>query len=84
MTEASKKFMTMSIWVAIILFVLRCWIGWSDLSTAVTEKKILECVYSVFGSAGEAIGATALLMAGFNKWFWRWNLHSRDSTLGYH
>lgn len=72
MTEASKKFMTMSIWVAIILFALRCWIGWGDLSIAVTEKKILECGYSVFGYAGEAIGVTALFMAGFNKWFWRW------------
>ena len=72
MTEAAKKFMTMSIWVAIVFFALRCWIGWGDLSAAVTEKKIIECGYSVFGFAGEAIGVTALFMAAFNKWWWRW------------
>lgn len=72
MTETSKKFMTMSIWVAIVLFALRCWIGWGDLSTAVAEKKTVECGYSIFGYAGEAIGVATLFMACFNKWFWRW------------
>ena len=72
MTEASKKFMTMSIWVAIVLFALRCWIGLGDLSAVAIEKKILECGYSVFGYAGEAVGVTALFMAAFNKWLWRW------------
>lgn len=72
MTEASKKFMTMSIWVAIIIFVLRCAISWGDLSTAVNDKKILDCGYAIFGYAGEAIGLAAIFMACFNKWLWKW------------
>lgn len=72
MTESSKKFIVMSVWTAIIFFALRCWIGWSDLSTAVSEKKFFECGYSLFGFAGESVGFTALFMAGFNKWWWKW------------
>lgn len=72
MTESAKKFMTISIWIAIVFFALRCWIGWGELSDAVTQKKTFECGYSVFGYAGEAIGITALFMAAFNKWCWRW------------
>lgn len=72
MTELYKKFMTMSVWIAIILFALRCWIGWGDLSTAVSGKKVFECGYSIFGYAGEAIGFAAVFMACFNKWLWRW------------
>lgn len=72
MAEVSKKFMTMSIWVAIVLFAFRCFLGFGNLCMAVTEKEIFECVYSVFGYAGEAVGGTVLLMAGFNKWFWKW------------
>lgn len=72
MTDALKKFVMMSVWFAIILFSLLCWIGWSELSIAVTEKKILECVYSVFRYASVAICYTALFMWLFNKWLWRW------------
>lgn len=72
MTESSKKFVMISIWLAIILFALLCWIGWSDLSTAVTEKKLLEFGYSVFRYGSIAIGFTVLFMAAFNKWLWRW------------
>ena len=72
MTEASKKFVTLSIWVAVFIFALRCLISWSDITTAVAEKKIIECGYSVFGYAGEAIGITTVFMACFNKWWWKW------------
>lgn len=72
MNEAAKKFMTMSIWVAIVIFVLRCWIGWNDITAAVEGKKVLACGYSIFGFAGEAVGITAVFMACFNKWWWKW------------
>lgn len=71
MTEASQKFRSISIWTAIVIFVIRCWFGWSDVSSAINEKKLLECGYSVFGYAGEAVGLAALFMFAFNKWLWR-------------
>lgn len=72
MTEASKKFMTMSIWVDILLFVLRCSLSWSELSSSIDDKTFFDCVYSIFGYAGESIGFTAIFMACFNKWWWKW------------
>lgn len=72
MNEATKKFMTMSIWFAILIFVIRCWIGWNDITTAVEGKNVFTCGYSLFCFAGETIGITAMFMACFNKWFWKW------------
>lgn len=72
MTESSKKIMSLSIWTAIILFALRCWISWDDISIVVSEKMFFQFAYSIFGYAGEAIGFTVVFMACFNRWLWRW------------
>ena len=72
MSEASKKFMKMSIWTTLVLFALRFLIGWSELSEIKQNMALFKGCYTVFGYAGEAIGVAALFMAGFNKWFWKW------------
>lgn len=71
MSEAAKKFMNMGIWCTILLFVFRCWIDWSNLSAIVSEHKIAECSYSLYGYAGEAIGIATIFMTIFNKWLWK-------------
>ena len=74
MSEATKKFINIAIWVTIILFALRCWFDWENLSAAVNGHKIIESGYYVYGYAGEAIGAAAIFMALFNKWLWKFNI----------
>ena len=74
MSEAAKKFMNIAIWVTIILFVLRCGIDWENLSATVSEHKLTECGYSVYGYAGEAIGAATIFMMLFNKWLWKFKI----------
>lgn len=71
MSEAAKRFMKMCIWCTILLFVFRCWIDRSNLSSIVTEHKIAECSYSLYGYAGEAIGIATVFMTFFNKWLWK-------------
>lgn len=72
MSEAAKKFMKISIWSAVILFILRCLLSWEDLSNAIDGKEYADCAYALFGYAGEAIGITALLMIAFDRWLWKW------------
>lgn len=70
MSEAAKKFMNMGIWCSVLLFIFRCWIDWNNLSSIVTEHKIAECSYSLYGYTGEAIGIATIFMTFFNKWLW--------------
>lgn len=72
MTEAAKKFIKMSTWVVLAVFALRCLIGWGELSDIKQQANVLKGCYTLFGFAGEAIGITALFMAAFNKWLWKW------------
>lgn len=72
MTEVAKKFMTISLWVAIVVFVLRCWIGWNDITTAIEGKKVFACGYSIFGYAGESIGIAAAIIYFYNKYLWKY------------
>lgn len=72
MTEATKKFMKMSIWAVLVLFALRCLIGWGELSEIKQSADVVKGCYVLFGYAGEAIGVAALFMAVFNKWLWKW------------
>jgi len=61
-----KKITSICVWIAIILFVLRCIISW---------KSILEGVsaYDLFGYAGEAISAAVILSGLYEKFLWRLN-----------
>lgn len=77
MKESYKKFMTYSIWIAIILFVIRCLISKSDISYCFKENAWGALGYSVFGCAGEAIGITSVIMTFFNTVIWKWGWVSK-------
>jgi hypothetical protein len=58
---STKKFLSISLWVALAIFIIRC---------AVFTP---ESVYDFFGAAGEAVAATTILMALYNSVLWRFN-----------
>lgn len=72
-----KKFLQISLWLTVILFLIRLLISWSDVTQLLSDHSIGELTYSLFGYIGEAIGASAVLMALFNKWLWKTRLFSR-------
>ncbi len=72
MNETAKKFMNMSLWSVLIIFVLRCLIGWSEIAQIKQNAELIKGFYTFFGYAGEAIGTSAIVMAVFNKWGWKW------------
>lgn len=55
-----------AMWIAIILFVIRCFLS-------VGEIKQGASAYTIFGYAGEAIGIAALIMIAYEKWLWRFD-----------
>lgn len=71
MNEATKKYIRLSIWVVVILFLARCWLGWDEVKTVIEEKQTLKCLYTTYGYVGEAIGVAAIVLFVFNKWAWR-------------
>ena len=71
MSDSAKKFMSISVWITIVLFVIRCLIDSSGIALAINQREYLNCSYSIYGYAGEAIGVTAIFMAVFNKWLWK-------------
>lgn len=71
MSDSAKKFMNISVWVTIVLFVIRCLIDSSGIASAINQREYLNCSYSIYGYAGEAIGVTAIFMTVFNKWLWK-------------
>lgn len=71
MSDTMKKYIRLSIWTVIILFLARCWLGWEEVKTVVDEKQALKCAYTFYGYAGEAIGLAAILLFVFNQWAWR-------------
>ena len=64
MKEQLSRFVSKSIWVAIILFAFRCAISWKDLAENAS-------LYNLYGFAGEAIGMTAILMAAYERFLWQ-------------
>ena len=74
MTEASKKFMTMSIWSAVIVLIIRCLIGWTELSEFKVAGEIFKLTYTFIGYIGEAIAISSLFMWAFNKWWWKYKV----------
>lgn len=77
MKESYRKFMTYSIWVAIILFGIRCFIAKTDISDCLKGSSWGALGYNVFGYAGEAIGVTTVLMTLFNTVIWKWKWVSK-------
>lgn len=72
MNDNTKKFMSISIWLTVVLFVIRCLISWEDIKNMWNTGNIFSLCYSFIGFIGEAISAAAIIMAVFNKWAWRW------------
>ena len=72
MTETGRKYTSINVWVAIVIFVLRCCIGWCEVKAAVDGNEIAKCAYILFGYVGEAIGIAAIFMFCLNKWWWKY------------
>lgn len=72
MSNAWSRFLKISMWVALFLFVIRCILSWTELKTSISVGNVLGCGYQLFGYAGEAIAITAVIMWIFNNWAWRW------------
>lgn len=72
MRESYKKFVTYSIWVAIIIFVVRCIFAKNEIGNCIGRAAWGTLGYNVFSYAGEAIGLMFILMAFFNKNAWKW------------
>ncbi|MBQ6351149.1 MAG: hypothetical protein IJI42_09505 [Methanobrevibacter sp.] len=72
MNESYKKFVNYSIWVAVILFAIRCVFAKNEIGNCVSNGAWGTLLYNVFGYAGEAIGLMSLLMGLFNKTAWKW------------
>ena len=63
-----KKFETITIWVVLVIFVIRCTISWGDICEYFDEGNIGNLGYCLFGYAGETIGIASIIMICFNKW----------------
>ena len=72
MRESYKKFVTYSIWVAIIIFVVRCIFAKNEIGNCIGRTAWGTLGYNLFSYAGEAIGLMFILMALFNKIAWKW------------
>ncbi len=64
MKNRFSSFMNKTIWVTVVLFVLRCGISWKDIIENVS-------FYNLYGFAGEAIGVSVVLMTVYERWLWR-------------
>lgn len=60
------KLIKVTMWIAIVLFVLRCVVSWNSITAGVTA-------YELFGYAGEAIGFAVILTALYERKLWRYN-----------
>lgn len=72
MNHNTKRFLNISIWLTVIILLVRCIISWTDVKTMWEDDQVLKLCYCLFGFVGEAIGLAAILMAAFNKWAWKW------------
>ena len=68
------KFISIAMWTAIVLFVIRCVVSWSNIATGVTA-------YELFGYAGEAIGVAVIFTALYERKLWRYNPWETTSKL---
>mgnify|MGYP000904884238 CR=1 FL=1 len=61
MNERMKKFFVNLLWLALILFVIRCMIS------------MPKTIYDVYGCIGEIISITVILACLYEKWLWKYN-----------
>jgi len=74
MQEKDKRFLTYSIWVGIVLFILRILISKQELVNCVANHNWISLACNFYSYAGEAIAALTIVMTVFNKWLWKLNL----------
>lgn len=77
MKNQYKGFLTKSMWLAIFIFSIRCFVSKGDLL-------VNPSVYTLYGFAGEAIGLTVLLMFFYERWLWRYNPCEKTPVLKRH
>lgn len=66
MDKKYRKLIKVAMWIAVILFAIRCFISWCNITTGTTA-------YELFGYAGEAIGLAVILTAFYERKLWRYN-----------
>ncbi|MEG0978208.1 MAG: hypothetical protein RSE41_07750 [Clostridia bacterium] len=66
MNEQIIKFIKKCMWIAIGLFIFRCFLSHAELINSFS-------IYSLFGFAGEAIGITTIIMFLYEKYIWKFN-----------
>lgn len=77
MKESIKQYIAYSIWVALILFILRSIIAVSDLEVLLANRSWLNLLYSLISYAGESIAVTSVLMSLFNSFLWKSRIINR-------
>ena len=66
MEKKYGKVIHLGMWVAIVLFAIRCVVSWDSITAGVTA-------YELFGFAGEAIGVAVIITALYERKLWRYN-----------
>lgn len=74
MKEQYKSFLNKSIWVILVLFMIRCFVAWKLFDGGFSG-------YDLYGYAGEAIGVGTLIMCLYEKWIWRWMFFEKTPKL---
>ena len=62
MNDNVKKFMNISIWLAAIFLLIRCFISWADIKSTWEPGNFSMLCYNLYGYISEAIGVTAIIM----------------------
>ena len=60
------KLLKIVMWIAVVVFIIRCAFAWESIATSITA-------YELFGYAGEAIGLATILTALYERKLWRYN-----------
>lgn len=66
MDKKYGKLIKIAMWIAIVLFIIRCIISWESIKASITA-------YELFGYAGEAIGLAVILTALYERKLWRYS-----------
>ena len=66
MNELYTKFIKKSVYVAMIIFVIRCAISWQSIIQSVS-------IYELLGFAGDSFFFTTIIMTIYEKWLWKYN-----------
>lgn len=66
MDKKYGKLIKIAMWIAVVMFVVRCVVSWDSITAGVTA-------YELFGYAGEAIGLAVILAALYERKLWRYN-----------